>query len=177
MGSVAKGLLKTPTNDETLIERLLRICRTSIPAATLCLVGQSTSYAALELPQLQDDPTGVGPIGGLRSLLSYAKDSGSERALALACDLPFLDETVLGLLNAPLASAARVPFVDGHFQPLAAAFSPIPTLAAVERTLAAGKFSLQRVLEELESGVERLESDRVAASALRDWDTPEDLER
>jgi len=174
MGGVAKGLLRVPDGTETLIERLLRQCARAAPEARLFLVGQAAPYAALSLPELADTPAGIGPIGGLRALLLRALEDGSELALALACDLPFLDEGVIStLLEA--TGAARVPFVEGRLQPLAAAYAPSKTLAAVDRSLALGKHALMSALDQLGSDLERIEFDAERARALRDWDTPEDI--
>lgn len=178
MGGVAKGQLLAPDGSGTLIERLLRISTAAAPQATRYLVGSAGPYVALGIPALQDEPANVGPIGGLRSLLMRAHAAGSPAALALACDLPFLDETVLSALLAPLgAAAARVPFADGRFQPLAAAYAPLPTLAAIERALASGKHALMHVLDQLGTSVERVEFSAQEALTLRDWDTPEDMQR
>jgi molybdopterin-guanine dinucleotide biosynthesis protein A len=176
MGGVAKGLLRTPGGDETLIGRLLAVCARAAPQATRYLVGVSPEYAGLEVAQLADDPSGAGPIGGLRSLLLRARADGAARVLALACDLPFLDETVIASLLEPLHGAARVPLVDGQFQPLAAAYATEATLAAVERALSHGKRALMHVLDELGDDLEPLELDGVRARALRDWDTPDDMQ-
>lgn len=177
MGGVAKGLLRVPDGTETLIERLLRLCARSAPESTPFLVGQSAPYSALGLPQLHDDPVAVGPIGGLRALLLRARADHSELALALACDLPFLDEPVISALLLPLSAVARVPFVDDRLQPLAAAYAPAATLEAVDRSLALGKHALMHALEQLGPGLERVEFDHERARALRDWDTPEDILR
>jgi molybdopterin-guanine dinucleotide biosynthesis protein A len=177
MGGVAKGLLKAPASSETLVARLLRVCTESVPKASLYLVGQSPLYASFGLTQLADDPCDVGPIGGLRSLLLRAQADGAERALALACDLPFIDDAMLLLLSAPLKAAARVPLVEGRFQPLAATYAPGPTLAAVERALVAERRALMQLLDELGTDVERIEVDANRAQILRDWDTPDDLAR
>ena len=177
MGGVAKGLLRVPGGSETIIERLLGVCRCAAPTATVCLVGSATPYSALGLPALSDDPAQIGPLGGLRSLLLRAVDDGCSVALALACDLPFLDERMVSLLLAPLQGAARVPFSEGRLQPLSAAYAPKATLSAVDRSLALGKYSLMHVLDELASDVERVEFDAAGAQTLRDWDTPEDLLR
>jgi molybdopterin-guanine dinucleotide biosynthesis protein A len=177
MGGVAKGLLEAPASKETLIERLLRVCAEAVPGVTPHLVGRAHAYAALGLPQIDDDPSGVGPIGGLRGLLLHAQRAGAERALAIACDLPFIDAAVLRALNAPLHAPARVPFVDGNFQPMAAAYAPTPTLSAVDRALAQGKHALVAVLRELGPALERVETEMVQGEALRDWDTPNDVTR
>jgi molybdopterin-guanine dinucleotide biosynthesis protein A len=177
MGGVAKGLLPAPAGSETIIERLLGVCRRAAPAATVYLVGNAAPYAALGLSALQDDPAQIGPLGGLRSLLLRARAEGSSAALALACDLPFLDERVISLLIAPLTGAARVPFSEGRLQPLAAAYAPGATLGAVNRSLALGKYALMHVLDQLAHEVERVAFDAASARALYDWDTPEDLHR
>jgi molybdopterin-guanine dinucleotide biosynthesis protein A len=176
MGGVAKGLLRAPHSDETLIERLLAVCGRAAPEATLYLVGAATEYASLGLPQLSDNPAGTGPIGGLRSLLLRAREDGATRVLALACDLPFLDETTIVSLLEPLQSAARVPLVDERFQPLAAAYATAPTLAAVDRTLSLGKRALMHVLDQLGDDLQPLELGVMQARALRDWDTPGDMQ-
>jgi molybdenum cofactor guanylyltransferase len=176
MGGSAKGLLRV-AGGETLIERLVRHCTRAAPECNLFLVGQATPYAALSLPQLEDAPHAVGPIGGLRALLLRALADECELALALACDLPFLDERVISALLLPGSSAARVPFVEGRLQPLAAAYAPAATLSALDRSLSAGQYALMHVLDELGSGLERVEFDAERARTLRDWDTPEDIER
>ncbi len=177
MGGVPKGLLAAPTSNETLIERLLRVCAEAAPEARLCLVGRGDAYAHLGLTRIDDEPEGVGPIGGLRGLLLHAERERAEQVLALACDLPFLDATVLRLLSAPLVGPARVPFVEGHFQPLAAAYAPKPALSAVDRALAQNQQALMAVLRELGPELERIEAGALRADTLRDWDTPEDMQR
>jgi molybdenum cofactor guanylyltransferase len=177
MGGVAKGLLRVPGGSETIIERLRRVCRRGAPVATVYLIGNASPYSALGMSALPDDPGQIGPLGGLRSLLLRATDDGSSAALALACDLPFLDERVISLLLAPLKGAARVPFSEGRLQPLAAAYAPKATLSAVERCLKSGNYSLMHVLDDLAGEVERVPFELVQAQALRDWDTPEDVQR
>jgi len=180
MGGVAKGLLHAPGGTETLLERLVRQCARAAPESTPFLIGEATPYAALALPQLPDAPAGVGPIGGLRALLMRALADDSELALALACDLPFLDQSLISSLISPFsdpARAARVPFVEGRLQPLAAVYAPDATLSAVDRSLALGRHALMSVLDQLGSALDRVEFDAERALALRDWDTPEDLSR
>jgi molybdopterin-guanine dinucleotide biosynthesis protein A len=177
MGGVAKGLLGAPASSETLLERLRRVCGEALPAAELCLVGRASAYTAFGLPALADDPVDVGPIGGLRALLRRAQSGGAERALALACDLPFIDAAALRTIGAPLRLSARAPFVDGRFHPLAAAYAPAPALAAVDRALGRGKHALMSVLDELGPQIERVEADAISGAVLRDWDEPADLTR
>lgn len=175
MGGVAKGLLRTPDGDETLIERMVRQCARAAPACATYLVGRAAPYAALALPVLDDNPAGIGPLGGLRALLLRAHAEQSAIALALACDLPFLDEAVISAIIEPFSGVTRVPFVAGRLQPLAAAYAPLPALTAVDGALAQGKHALMHVLDLLGTELERLVFDGDQAHALTDWDTPEDL--
>lgn len=177
MGGVAKGTLRAPGSAETLLERLVRVCAQVAPHAVPYLVGRATAYAGLGLPTLTDDPCDVGPIGGMRSLLKQAREAQSPLVLALACDLPFIDEAVIARLIEPLgAAAARVPLAEQRLQPLAAAYAPRRALEAVDRSLAVGRHALMQVLGLLGSEVETLNFDDARALVLRDWDTPEDMQ-
>lgn len=177
MGYVEKGLLAAPASSQSLLARLLLVCGGALPGVVPVLVGRKAAYSELGLTALPDDPADVGPIGGFRAFMKHAVSVNAARALALACDLPFLDEATILRLNLPLIGAARVPFVGGKWQPLAAAYAPAPTLAAIEKTIARGQHALMRVLDELGTEIERLEGDDALAHALRDWDTPEDITR
>jgi len=177
MGGVAKGLLRTPDGNESLLERLRGQCARAVPAAPIHLIGEGAEYAALGWPQLADNPAGIGPIGGLRALLLHAVANETELALAFSCDLPFLDEAAISALITPFSGVTRVPIAQGRLQPLAAAYAPVAALAAVDRSLALGKHALMHVLDQLGTELERVEFDAERARALRDWDTPEDLQR
>ena len=177
MGGVAKGLLAAPSGSETLLSRLLRICAQAAPTAERCLVGRATDYADLGLLALADEPSGVGPIGGLRALLLHAQRTNAEKVLVLACDLPFLEQSVLARLLQPSSHAARVPRFEGHLQPLAAVYRTAPTLRAVDAALADQQHALRQVLERLGDTVEVLDFFGVAGRALDDWDSPEDMRR
>lgn len=177
MGGVAKGLLAAPSGGETLVTRLVRICKQAAPAAELCLVGQRAAYAELGLLVLADEPSGVGPIGGLRALLRHAERQQAPKTLALACDLPFLDESVLSRLLVPSQHAARVPRFEGHLQPLTALYVTEPSLRAVDAALADGQHALRDVLQRLGDTLEVLDFLGVAGRALEDWDQPEDMQR
>ena len=177
LGGVVKGMLRTPAGDETLVERLLRECGRAAPEAWIYLVGEASQYAALGVSGLLDAPNGVGPLGGLRALLLRAHADGARSALALACDLPFLDESVVARLAAPLLGAARVPVAEGRDQPLAAAYAPERTLNVVDGLLARAQHRVLSVLDELGAQVERVTFEGAGADLLRDWDTPDDVQR
>jgi len=177
MGGVAKGLLKAPASEATLIERLLGELSRAAPGAEVVLVGHSSAYAALGLRAVDDAPSGIGPLGGLVGLLLDAEQRGSELALALACDLPRLDAELLQrLLNEAASATAFVAEQAGVRNPLVARYRVAAALPAAREVMQGGKRSLQAVLDRL-SDVQTLTISAAEAGRLDDWDSPEDVRR
>lgn len=178
MGGVAKGLLLAPGGEHTLLGRLLGELRAALPRAPFVLVGNPEAYAAYGLQAVGDSPTGAGPLGGLRGLLRHAQGLGASHALALACDLPKIRAGLLARIatEAPDA-AALVGHRSGVRNPLVARYHVARSLPAVDETLAAGKRSLQAVLDALGDDVRLLSESAAEAESLVDWDTPDDVAR
>lgn len=108
---------------------------------------------------LRDRRPGLGPVAGLEVGLSAA---ARPLCFASACDLPFLDGTVVSTLLGRLdavgggsgaeeadARRAVVPVAGGRRQPLAAAYTS-GCAAAARRCLQAGKRSMDDFLAELD---------------------------
>jgi len=168
MGGRDKAWLRAPGGQEALIERLLRL------AAELELdaivVGGNAPPGVV---RLRDEPGGVGPIGGLCALLAHAQQTP---AVALACDLPYLDRALLDRLvrtpsSAPVL-AARDPRT-GKWQPLFARYDSARVLPALLAAVRSGVRSMQTVLRELEVAELTLSEDELAR--LHDWDAPSDI--
>ena len=175
MGGVAKGLLPAPGTGEPLVSRLCAVTRQALPAARCVLVGAAEAYAELGIEALADSPAGVGPIGGLRSLLEHAA-SESARAIAVACDLPYVGVDRLRQLGEATSGPAVVaPRVDGIWQPLFARYEPGLVLPALCASLAAREHALQRVLARLGDTVMELPLSERERAELGDWDEPGDL--
>ena len=149
---------------EPLIERALRI-GTEV-GLTPVLVGDASPYGHLArgVPRVADDPPGIGPLGGLRALLRRGTP-----AIALACDMPYVDAEVLRRLVAAPVAPLVAPR-GSHWEPLCARYGA-EALPVVERAVTAGEHSLQRLFARLEV-IELPIPDRL----LRDWDRPEDVE-
>jgi molybdenum cofactor guanylyltransferase len=176
LGGVAKGLLTAPESGSTLIERLLLELTSALPEAPIALLGQTAAYAALGLPTLPDNPTGVGPLGGIVSLLELAEQSGARFALSLTCDLPRIDRALLlRLANEEPAAAALVTTQSGVRNPLVARYAVSQALPAARQVVLSGKRSVQAVLDALASGVHALSLSSDEERKLADWDVPEDL--
>lgn len=157
-----KGLLQAPGGGETLLERLVRLGRSA--GLEPLLVGPAEPYERVvpEVPRIGDDPSGVGPIGGLRALLR-----ARPVAVVVACDMPAVDEALLERLRD--AEGVVAPRSD-RWEPLCARYEASVVSQAIEDALAAGEHSLQHLLDRV--GVRPIE---VAAGRLVDWDTPADV--
>jgi molybdopterin-guanine dinucleotide biosynthesis protein A len=176
MGGVAKGLLKAPDSEATLVQRLLGELTSAAPDAELVLVGDAALYAAYGRRAVADAPGGIGPLGGLLGLLLEAEQAQASTVLALACDLPSLDAALIArLLDEDVAANALVVEQNGVRNPLVARYRVSAALPAARQVMQAGKRSLQAVLDQLADGVHTLPINAAEAAKLDDWDTPEDV--
>lgn len=176
MGGVAKGLLKAPSSEATLVERLRTELARALPDAELVLVGAAEAYASLGLGAISDEPAGVGPLGGLIGLLAHAEQRGATHALALACDLPRVAAPLLQRLGSEAPTASALVVAQGEIRnPLLARYTVAEALPAARATLGAGKRSLQAVLERLATGTVIMSLTPAEAASVDDWDTLEDM--
>ncbi|HSU40989.1 MAG TPA: NTP transferase domain-containing protein, partial [Polyangiaceae bacterium] len=113
LGGVAKGNLALPSG-ETLAARLVARSRDALPGTPIVLVGAAEAYAHLGLPAVPDDPQGIGPLGGLRALLAHAEGRGRTHALALSCDLPYLEAPLIARLGVEAPAADFLAPRDGE---------------------------------------------------------------
>jgi molybdopterin-guanine dinucleotide biosynthesis protein A len=178
MGGVAKGLLTAPGSDASLVQRLAIEIASALPHAERVLVGAAEAYAALGWRTVADSPPGIGPLGGLLGFLEHARARGASHVLCLACDLPKLSRTTVARLahEAPEMSALVVEQA-GIRNPLIARYAVENTELAAKRALAAGKRSLQAVLDELGARVATIGVSIAEAMELDDWDTLSDVQR
>jgi molybdopterin-guanine dinucleotide biosynthesis protein A len=157
----------------TLAVRTARLLR--LVVETAIEVGPGVSG----LPMTLEQPPGEGPLAALAAGCLALRDQGHDgSALAIACDLPLLSESVLRLLVDWDSAGSVVPVVQGRPQPLCARWSA-RDLDAVGPMFARGVRSLQHLatqsdvvlLGEAEWGLV------ARAEQFSDVDTPEDLER
>jgi molybdopterin-guanine dinucleotide biosynthesis protein A len=123
---------------------------------------------------LDDAPAGIGPLGGLRALLLDARASGHAHALALSCDLPYLEAPLIVRLATEAPAASFLAPREGELWQTLVARYAVAALPAVDAAIAAGDRALQRVVARLgERAVELLVNESERAE-LRDWDEPGD---
>ncbi len=174
LGGVAKGNLALESG-EKLVTRLVRVCSVALPNAPLVLVGAAEAYSELGIQVLSDEPTGIGPLGGLRALLLHAERLGRGAVLALACDLPHLGaEFVRRLATDEPQAEFLAPRGGELWQTLVARYG-VSVLPAVDETLAHGDRALQRLVQRLGARAVELSVSAEEHGQLFDWDTPEDV--
>jgi molybdopterin-guanine dinucleotide biosynthesis protein A len=168
MGGQPKGLMRAP-DGRTLVDRWVAILGAAgVP--DVVLVGSHAAYASLGLAAVHDEPPGIGPLGGLVSLLRRAGDG---RAVAVACDMPFVSTALVQrLLFAPDAPVVA-PRRGGRWEPLCARYDAARVLPSAIGRAGSGNHSLQRLLDD--SGAIELALASHEANELYDWDEPEEL--
>jgi molybdopterin-guanine dinucleotide biosynthesis protein A len=177
MGGQPKGRLVARDTGEPLIVRTSRLL--SALGLRPVLVGDATPYADLvpELARLADQPSGVGPLGGLGALLAAAHEesAAAQHVLAFACDMPLLSQALIAkLAQGDAAGDVLAPRGDaGFWEPLCARYRIAPCSPALSAALAAGERSFRALFQRLH--VVELMLSASERGELRDWDTPEDV--
>lgn len=131
------------------------------PALREALGGLTPRFAVDPVPDR-------GPLAGLRTALRL---TAAERAVVVACDMPYFDRaTACELLEALDDAEAALVETGGRPQPLGAAYRVKPARAACETTLACGS-------NRLVDAVARLETVSVEADAraVRNCNRPEEV--
>lgn len=169
MGS-PKGLLAPPAGAPTIVERWIWLC--SRVGVRHVLVGRRTEYASLG-DALDDEPRGVGPIGGLHAL---ARHAGHGVVLALACDMPLVTEPLVRRLihepdhpEKPILAPRR----DGRWEPLFARYDARSMMEILPERIARKEHSLQSLLD---AHADVLETSEEEDELLADWDEPGDMD-
>jgi molybdopterin-guanine dinucleotide biosynthesis protein A len=175
MGGIQKALLRPPhaeQPDDTLLSRWLRLGQSA--GLEVVLLGQAElGVAARDVLQLPDAERGIGPLAGLATLLAHAAD---RRAVAVACDMPYVTPALLERLlsEAPNAKllAPRDP-ATGKWQSMLARYDSPRVRPILAAALANAQHSFQQLFDRVPATELRLTSSEQAQ--LRDWDTPEDM--
>ncbi len=100
---------------EWVIAALQKVCDHII------IISNSDVYHSLELPVFPDIHQGIGPLGGIYTGLS---NSTTQKNLVVACDMPFINSTVLEyILLYSSDYQIVVPSVQEKWQPLCAFYN------------------------------------------------------
>ena len=136
--------------------------------------GQSLPALLSETRVIEDALPRRGPAAGLHAGLSCI---GEAVGLAVACDLPFLDASLLReLLSLAPGYDAVVPVVKGRPQTLHAVYAR-SCLPVLERLLAERDASLQALVAQVKTRYVECQNDAAWLRSCLNINTPADLER
>jgi molybdopterin-guanine dinucleotide biosynthesis protein A len=130
---------------QTLLARTVQVL--SMVVGEILVVGRRhLPVFECSVESVPDDVPQVGPLGGLHAGLSRIT---SPYAVTVACDLPFLNPSLLRyLLQLAAGYDAVVPRVDGRTQPLHAVYAR-EVRHVIQRQLGASKFQVECLLTAL----------------------------
>ncbi len=156
----------------SLAGRVADVLEEAGAAPVVAVGGDPVGLTALGLHVVDEPLPGAGPLSGVAGAL---RSTHAPVVIVAACDLPAL--TVAAVSRLVLARAAvdadvAVPLVDGVRQVQVACWAR-RALGAVEQALAAGRRSIQEVLDDLDVCVVT----DLPAGVLADLDTPADVDR
>jgi molybdopterin-guanine dinucleotide biosynthesis protein A len=131
----------------------------------------------IDTPQVCDEVEESGPLAGI---IAGLRQVDTPWIFAVACDMPFVSESVIiHLASLRVSYQAVVPVVQEHSQPMAA-FYATNTLEVMRESFATGDKSLRGILKKIKvryvSELELLENDPLLRSFF-DLDTPQDFEQ
>ena len=142
-----KSLL--PINGRTMIEHVIATMRPL--CGSLCIVGDDTeSFRFTGIRVIPDLVQNAGPLGGIHAALTTL---GVSEILCSPCDTPLVSTQLLQYIRerADHAPACVARAADG-LHPLCGIYRS-SALPAIERAIAAGRFKLIDVLQELGAAV------------------------
>lgn len=135
---------------------------------------------------LEDEQTGLGPIGGLKTALTHL----DRPVVLVACDMPRVDRDALAWLIDAFTSESGLPGSDGRarcpgsdgvavtrdgqLEPLFSVYSP-NVLPLIAERIAHDRLSVRRLIEA--GDFEQIEAPAGVADKLTNVNTPEEFER
>ena len=104
---------------------------------------------ALGVPGRSDTIPGLGPLGGLHTALTWAREEGLEGVFLLACDLPLMTPDLVGRILSKWPAGFQVVLPGSYgplgFEPLCAGYE-VRGLAGLEEPMSTGRRSMENAL-------------------------------
>ena len=118
-------------------------------ADRVAIIANGPEYHRLGLPVFSDTKQGVGPLEGIRTALT---NSYTEKALLVACDMPFVTPDLLAsLLHFGEGHQVAAPIgPDGLLEPLCAVYST-SILDIATRLIEGGQRKVSRLLDAVDT--------------------------
>lgn len=164
-----KALL--PFEDGTLLGKVIERMQ-SLFSRVILSVQQADAHPDMGLPQVPDRYAETGPMGAITSIL----ESGEQRIFCVACDMPFLNPTLIKFLCGFPDCDAVLPVWHGRVESLHALYSNA-LLPEFQRLLAEGRFKVADAL--LQAHVRYVNETEIKAidpkgESFRNVNTPDD---
>jgi molybdopterin-guanine dinucleotide biosynthesis protein A len=160
----------------TIIERVVEVLR-SVFAHNLIVVNETGLHAELGPPVVVDDNPGGGSLIGLYTGLSHAP---TEYALCVACDMPFLSETLIRYLAGLRGDHDVIlPVTEHGPEPLHAIYRK-SCLARMKSNISAGQLAIHKLFGQLnvkEVSAAEVRRHDTSMRSLANCNTPEEFAR
>ena len=166
-----KALL--PFGAGTLLESVIAKVQTVFERVVLS-VHEEGAYPQITLPQVADRYPETGPMGAIASLL----DAGESRIFCVACDMPFLNASLIEYLCSFTDCDAVVPVWRGRMESLHALYSDA-LLPAFQALLRENRFKVADALLEAHVryvGEEEIRKIDARGDSFRNVNTPREFE-
>lgn len=170
-----------PIDGMTMMQRVIHACRhglrdLNLQHETTLVTGESQRYRELDLRSIIDQPTGIGPMGGLHAALcDRLEHHGPGWLLLTGCDwVRPSPGSVAPLIEAiDGADHSAIAYRDTHWQPLLTLYHT-KMLPTIQRLLEQASYSLQTLLDEAKA--QPVET-TAGLDALAQANTPYELEQ
>jgi len=147
-----KGLIEV--GGRTLIERNIEVLG-SVVDEVFISANEPEHYFRFGLPIIGDVVESGGPLSGIYSVLRHTE---ADRAVVVACDMPFVNTELIKHISGIIEGDAVVPVFESRPQPLPAVYAS-SALRVMRRRLLGGDRSLLGLMDEI--GVTFVEEDVV----------------
>jgi molybdopterin-guanine dinucleotide biosynthesis protein A len=174
MNGIPKGLLQQSGQSLTLVEVLLGRLKNA-GVGQVVLVGHHDAYLGLSIPTIRDSVNGEGPLSGLLALGEYAEEQRYDFVLALACDMPYIDDSLINHLIYDAEGATVLVPKRTFFEPLCARYHVNGILPHLYRQLSNRHYRMTSLLEALGDKCATLSLLPTQLDSLDDWDCPRDV--
>lgn len=98
-----------PFGSKTLLAYIIDRAKKQCPDLILNVNGPQKQYLSYDLDMIEDDYSGVGPLGGMLAAMNHAQKGGYSHIVTFSCDCPFFPENyVTRLINELQAGTGNI---------------------------------------------------------------------
>ncbi|MCR5775632.1 MAG: molybdopterin-guanine dinucleotide biosynthesis protein B [Lachnospiraceae bacterium] len=133
---------------------------------------QKGAYEGLGYPVVYDDHRRIGPMEGIRQVLTAARE---EYAFICAADMPFIKKELVEYISGYISSDYDCYVIadEDHIQPLCAVYSK-NVLPVIEELISEGRYRLREIFARVRTKYISLEYTRFEKKTVRNINTRED---